>query len=93
MHGDGKDSDNLVWVSVLKPFAEAGYTIYSLSMPGYGKSTGSRYSFRESGTKVILDFMQALGIEKTIIMGRSVGGRTSIQFGAEHPNLTVACIL
>ena len=49
MHGDGATSDNTGWIPILKPFAEAGYTIYSHSMPGYGKSTGDRHSFRSSG--------------------------------------------
>ena len=50
MHGDGKESDNTGWLPILKNFASNGYTIYSLSMPGYGKSTGKRDSFRHAGT-------------------------------------------
>ena len=62
MHGDGATSDNRGWIPILKKFAESGYTIYSLSMPGYGKSTGDRYSFRNAGTQVIIEFMSALNI-------------------------------
>jgi len=93
MHGDGADSENTGWIPVMKNFASSGYTIYSLSMPGYGKSTGKRDSFRHAGTQVILDFMKAEKIQKTIIMGRSVGGRTSIEFACHHADKTVGVIL
>ena len=57
MHGDGATSDNTGWIPILKPFSQAGYTMFSLSMPGYGKSTGDRYSFRSSGTHILNEIM------------------------------------
>lgn len=40
MHGDGAKSSNLAWVMVGNQFKQNGYDFLSISMPGYGESTG-----------------------------------------------------
>lgn len=40
MHGDGASSSNFAWISCAKGIADKGYRFFSISMPGYGKSTG-----------------------------------------------------
>lgn len=88
MHGDGTGLNYLNWLPCATKFAAESdnrYAFYSLSMPGYGKSTGKQSSFRNHGTEVLSQILQFLKFPKAVIMGRSVGGRTSIEFANKHP--------
>lgn len=40
MHGDGTGRNHEKWLAVTEIFADNNFCFYSLSMPGYGKSTG-----------------------------------------------------
>ena len=40
MHGDGKHSDNKGWSGTLLGLIDFGIEMISVSMPGYGESTG-----------------------------------------------------
>ena len=94
MHGDGPGSNNECWLPAAVRFAERGIRMLCLSMPGYGKSTGDQYSFRQSGVVILGEVIQKLQlINKPIILGRSVGGRTAISFASQYPSAVSAVIL
>jgi len=93
MHGDGTGRNHEKWLPVVSLFAEMGYCFYSLSMPGYGKSTGKQDYFRFYGEEVLNLITQNLNIKSAVILGRSVGGKTAIKFTNRYPEKVSALIL
>jgi len=93
MHGDGKHSDNRCWIGTLLGLIDHNVELISVSMPGYGQSTGKRSLFRSEGVEVIHELVQSLGLSTIIIMGRSVGGRNSVMYSHQHINMVSHMIL
>jgi pimeloyl-ACP methyl ester carboxylesterase len=77
MHGDGRLSSCEHWRMIMVPLAAAGVRVLSLDMPGYGKSTGKRWSFRNEATEVVRAVVDRLKIKEFIVAGRSVGGKAT----------------
>ncbi|KRX05557.1 P-loop containing nucleoside triphosphate hydrolase [Pseudocohnilembus persalinus] len=106
MHGDGRGRNYEAFLPTVEKFAQKGYNFYSLSMPGYGKSSGNQSAFREYGKEILKEILDLLAkesyktqnqqknlIQEFVIMGRSVGGRTAIEFGAKYGQKIKAIIL
>lgn len=93
MHGDGKSSSNKGWLMCMQGLADGGYNFYSLSMPGYGQSTGKQSAFRSNGCDVVLQVMNLLCLEKVVLLGRSVGGRTAIQLSNLQAKRIIGLVL
>lgn len=58
-----------------------------VDLPGYGKSDkpdveGGRYTFY---TRVFIDMLDALGIEKAHVLGMATGGGAAMMMATEHP--------
>ena len=85
MHGDGAKTSNDVWLPTASQIAKHNYRFISLSMPGYGKSSGNQADFRANGVEVLREVLDLLKLDKAIILGRSVGGRTAIEFVNIYP--------
>jgi pimeloyl-ACP methyl ester carboxylesterase len=87
-HGDGRTCDCTDWICPLGPLAQNGFHTRSFSMPGYGKSTGSRKDFRERGSEVISEIITALRLKTAVIAGYSVGGKCVLYAAASDPRIT-----
>ncbi|HTR13876.1 MAG TPA: acetoin dehydrogenase dihydrolipoyllysine-residue acetyltransferase subunit [Roseiarcus sp.] len=83
VHGFGGDLDN--WLFNIDALASRA-TVYALDLPGHGQSTKT---VPENGfiglAKGLLDFMDALGIERAHLIGHSMGGAISILAALEAP--------
>ncbi|MGV3487680.1 MAG: alpha/beta fold hydrolase [Tuberibacillus sp.] len=65
----------------LIPLLKDHYTIYTLDLPGFGRSEKSKtfiYSLNNYG-KLIVAFMDALKLEKPVLIGHSMGGQIALQ--------------
>lgn len=64
------------------------FTVYALDMPGYGytvpRANSPRYGLKVM-TDTLLEFMDALKIEKASLVGHSWGGGWAIHFAHNHP--------
>ncbi len=78
------------------PLAEdlaGSFHVVLLSRPGYGRThirVGRTYEEQAESYAAVLD---ALGVERTAIVGVSGGGPSSIAFAAMHPERTSALVL
>jgi esterase len=82
LHGLYGSSDN--WYSIGKVLAER-YTVYLVDQRNHGRSPHSKehtYSLMRDDLKAMMD---RLGIEKAIIVGHSMGGKTSMFFAVSWP--------
>ncbi|MBW3596253.1 MAG: alpha/beta hydrolase [Planctomycetes bacterium] len=92
MHG--KNFFGAYWEDTIKALAESGYRVVAPDQVGFGKSSkpNLHYSFHllASNTKKLLD---ELSVEKTAVVGHSMGGMLATRFALMHPETTTHLIL
>lgn len=76
-----------------KFFLENGYSLVIPSRPGYGKTPSSSGKKAEEFADTIASLLDALMIDKVIVIGISAGGRTALHFAKNYPNRLTKLIL
>jgi 4,5:9,10-diseco-3-hydroxy-5,9,17-trioxoandrosta-1(10),2-diene-4-oate hydrolase len=69
------------------PIAAAGHRVVALDLPGFGRSglPNMRYSLL-GFAQALLDFMEALGIERAHLVGSSMGGAIALRTALQQPD-------
>ncbi len=83
----GFTSSTLVWSKVFLRLADAGFRVIALDMLGYGytaKPRNGEYTI-EGQAKLVIRFLDALGIPRAIIVGSSYGGAVAATCGLDYP--------
>jgi len=89
VHGAGEN--HLVWPAQLRRVD--GLTVHALDLPGHGKSSGHGRASVEPYVQVVRGFLDALGVERAVITGHSMGGAVAQQFALTYPTRTAGLIL
>jgi len=82
IHGLYGSSDN--WLTVAKKLAPH-YHVYSVDQRNHGHSPNSDIHDFESMKNDLAEFFEDHKIEKAIVIGHSMGGKTAMWFAAEYP--------
>ncbi len=91
LHGFLGMSDN--WKRLGNQYAENGYEVHSIDQRNHGKSFHSEdfnYDFLVEDLKF---YMSHHKIEKAIILGHSMGGKTVMQFACTYPEMVEKLIV
>ena len=91
----GVNASWYTWCRNLEPVAQAGFTVLALDLPGYGDSDKPRdlaYT-PANGVKLVNDFLEALGVERAVIVGNSAGGLLGGLFAITHPSKVERLVL
>jgi pimeloyl-ACP methyl ester carboxylesterase len=75
---------------LLAPLLQDRYYVLTLDMPGFGlsaKPAGHDYH-NESQAKAVSDFAQALGLDRYVIGGHSLGGTIALYVAVSDPHVT-----
>lgn len=75
-------ADSRLWTPILDDLA-AHFTVITYDLPGFGKSEQHPYNF--SHLDDLLSVMTYLGIERTHLLGISLGGMIVLDFAAQYP--------
>jgi 2-hydroxy-6-oxonona-2,4-dienedioate hydrolase len=59
------------------------FRCYALDLPGWGRSYSAAPDERDY-VRIVLEFLDALGIERAAFIGNSLGGVIAIRFAVEH---------
>ncbi|MEO7760775.1 MAG: alpha/beta fold hydrolase [Casimicrobiaceae bacterium] len=94
LHGIG--GGKMQWAAQVELLTDAGWRAIAWDMPGYGESAmpGAEYTFSAlaAGLRRLLD---ALAIERAIVVGHSMGGMVALEAYAQFPErfagLVLAC--
>lgn len=70
VHGAG--GTRVHWPAELRRLS--GATVYTLDLPGHGRSGGQGYDTIEEYAEAVAAFLDAVGIEQAIVAGHSMGG-------------------
>ena len=91
----GKNFSGAYWKSTADALLERGYRVIMPDQIGFGKSskpTNVQYSFAllAKNTALLLD---ALGVERTSVVGHSMGGMLATRWAAQYPERTDQLVL
>ncbi|MFW6061792.1 MAG: alpha/beta fold hydrolase [Planctomycetota bacterium] len=90
----GKNFFGAYWQATIEALAQAGYRVVVPDQVGFGKSSKPdvHYSFHmlARNTKMLLD---ELGVERTAVVGHSMGGMLATRFALMYPETTTGLIL
>lgn len=91
----GKNFNGAYWETTIKALTKEGYRVIVPDQIGFGKSTKPdhfQYTFQQlaENTKKLLDH---LGIQKTTILGHSMGGMLATRFALMYPETTEKLVL
>lgn len=91
----GYNSSTFVWRTVAPMLAERGFEVIALDMVGYGFSEKPEwfdYSI-QSQARMIVRFMNRLGIGKAILVGSSYGGAVAASIALDYPERVEKLVL
>lgn len=81
------------FAGTLAGFSE-GFCTYAVDLPGQGDSfpLGDHFPI-ERYTDVLIEFLDALGLEEVTVLGCSIGGSIAIDLAARHPDRTKRLVI
>lgn len=89
LHGAGEN--HLVWPASMRHVDSVN--VCALDLPEHGKSDGHGRASMAEYMQVVCGFLDALGAERAVIAGHSMGGAIAQQFALSYPERTAGLIL
>ena len=81
IHGLFGNADNLAGV---KRHFESSFNIVSVDLPDHGESPWTNGFLVSDAADAIYDIMQSLNIEKSAVLGHSLGGKVAMKLALNH---------
>ncbi|NBV88309.1 MAG: alpha/beta fold hydrolase, partial [Betaproteobacteria bacterium] len=96
LHGAGPGAG--AWANFSQNFAafeQAGVRCIGLDMPGFGHSDKPESLQYNDDTfdRTLIQFFDAIGLDRAILLGNSLGGAISLRFVLDHPERVLGLIL
>jgi esterase len=83
LHGLFGSCDN--WLTISKVIADQGFSVYAVDQRNHGRSPhADTHSYPELADD-LHEFLQQQGLEKPILVGHSMGGKTVMQYAMQYP--------
>lgn len=84
VHGGGPGATGFSNYSPnIEAIAAAGFRVLAIDLPGWGDSDEVDFATYDP-VRAVVEFLDALGIEKAAFVGNSMGGHTSLRMTIEH---------
>lgn len=86
LHGSGPGATG--WANFsgnIGPIAAAGFRVLAPDLPGWGDSDSQSFQDMDHDA-TLLEFLDALGIERAAVVGNSMGAHTAVRFATLHPD-------
>ncbi|MDH5525646.1 MAG: alpha/beta hydrolase [Desulfobulbaceae bacterium] len=89
LHGMKFQAETWRELGTMAILAEAGFHVIALDLPGFGKSPQSEMKH----DAVLSCFIEKMGLDCPVLVGPSMGGRVSLEFGLDHPGQVGGLVL
>jgi len=89
IHGEG--GNHLTWPSDIRRLA--GYCVYTLDLPGHGRSEGPGLQSAADYARSVLTFMNSAGMSRAVLVGHGLGGAIAQTLASEHPDRIAGLVL
>lgn len=81
----GAQQDHSCWALQSRWFAHHGYSVLAPDLPGHGRSGGTPLTSVEALVDWIVALLDAIGLERAILVGHSLGSLVALEAAARHP--------
>jgi pimeloyl-ACP methyl ester carboxylesterase len=78
-------NDHSVWILQSRYFANHGFNVLAVDLPGHGKSAGAPPRLVEEAAGFVIALLDALGIQSAMLAGHSFGSLIAIEAAARAP--------
>ena len=79
-------NDHSVWILQTRYFANHGWNVLAIDLPGHGRSGGKAPTTVQEAAESVIALLDAAGVEKAILIGHSFGSLIALHAAAEYPN-------
>ncbi|MCU0340050.1 MAG: alpha/beta fold hydrolase [Spirosomaceae bacterium] len=91
LHGLFGSCDN--WLTISKPIAENGFSVYAIDQRNHGRSPHAPTHTYPDMADDLYEFIQQQNLQKPILVGHSMGGKTVMQFAMRYPDLAASLVV
>jgi pimeloyl-ACP methyl ester carboxylesterase len=84
-------ADRRMWSEHLAPLAAAGLRVVAVDLPGFGEAAVG--PGEQAAWKDVVETMDALGIDRAVLVGNSFGGAVALRVAAVTPERVAALVL
>lgn len=77
-------NDHSVWILQTRYFANHGWNVLALDLPGHGRSGGKAPASVQEAARNVIALLDAAGVDKAILIGHSFGSLIAMHAAAEH---------
>jgi pimeloyl-ACP methyl ester carboxylesterase len=81
----GAANDHSVWALQSRWFAHHGFNVLAVDLPGHGNSEGPLLPSVEALSEWLLGLLAAAGVERTALVGHSMGSLIALETAARAP--------
>jgi pimeloyl-ACP methyl ester carboxylesterase len=78
-------NDHSVWILQSRYFANHGWNVLALDLPGHCRSGGAPATTVEEAADVVIALLDAAGVEKAALVGHSFGSLVALEAAARAP--------
>ncbi|MDH3379218.1 MAG: alpha/beta hydrolase [Gammaproteobacteria bacterium] len=89
----GAAMDHTVWALPTRYFVRHGYNVLSVDLPGHGRSEGAPAATLSDAADWVIRLLHAAGLERTALVGHSMGSLVALEAAARHPDQVRALVL
>ena len=82
----GAAMDHTAWALQSRYMAHHGFNVFSLDLPGHGKSGGEIPGSIDEMADWIVAFMDAVQLKEAILVGHSMGSLTAVSVAGRYPD-------
>ncbi len=91
IHGAGQD--HTIWVLPTRYFVRHERNVLAVNLPGHGRSEGPPLASIEALADWIVGVLDAAGVEKSAVVGHSMGSLIALETAVRHPDRVRAIAL
>jgi pimeloyl-ACP methyl ester carboxylesterase len=78
-------NDHSVWILQTRYFANHGWNVMAVDLPGHGRSGGKAPASVQEAAQSIMALLDAAGVVKAMLIGHSFGSLIALHATAENP--------
>lgn len=92
IHGGGSDNAGISWFRLIDPLSEH-HPVIAPDLAGFGATEGLPVTGTAAGmADQLRQLLDAIGIDRVLVCGVSMGGEVAIQLALRHPQACVALV-
>jgi hypothetical protein len=82
----GALGDHSVWILQSRYFANHGFNVLAIDLPGHCKSAGDAPESVEQAAQTVLQMLDVVGVNKAALVGHSLGSLIALEVAARAPD-------